>query len=226
MARKLRIIFISLSVLFIGSIFSGAYFTDSESISSNEFQAGQWTSPAVSPTTSPTASPTVTPTSGEIIITEFIANPEEALDSKGEWFEIYNATSSTIDLYGWRYRQNDGADLTEITTHLMISSGEYMVFGKNADTSENGGVVLDYTMASNFNLNNNIDTIIIEKPDGVGGYITVDSINYDSSGFDIDSGISNILLDVTSDNSNPTNWGQSTIPFGDGDLGTPGGNNV
>ena len=226
MAERLRIIFISLSILFIGSIFSGAYFTDSESISSNLFSAGQWASPVTSPTVSPTTSPTVTPTSGEIIITEFMANPDAVNDEKGEWLEVYNASASTVNFNGWRYRDSGIGNWGYIGINVTVDPGNYFIFGKSLDQSENGGVPVDYRVVSSMTLNNNGDSIILEKPDGLGGYITVDEVVYDNSTYTLSDGIANMLKDLSYDNSQSINWGQSTIPYGDGDLGTPGGPNV
>lgn len=223
MAKKLRIIFISLSVIFIGSVFSGAYFTDSESISSNEFQTGVWASTTA--TVSSTISPTTDPATEEIIITEFMANPSKVNDSVGEWFEVYNASASTVNFNGWRYRDSGSGNWSYIGIDITVGSGDYFVFGKSSNWYENGGVPVDYRVHSSFNLNNDNDSIVIEKPDGSGGYIIVDQINYDSS-FVLSEGVSNMLKNLSLDNSFGANWQQSTVQYGNGDYGTPGGPNV
>lgn len=37
---------------------------------------------------------------GDLVITEFMSNPEGVSDSQGEWFELYNAGSGPIELNG------------------------------------------------------------------------------------------------------------------------------
>ena len=36
-----------------------------------------------------------------IVITEIMQNPDDVGDNDGEWFEIYNAGTETVDLEGW-----------------------------------------------------------------------------------------------------------------------------
>ena len=97
------------------------------------------------------------------------------------------------------------------------------MLGVNADTSANGGVVLDYQY-SDITLNNTGDTIVITSP-GPSGAI-IDSVSY-VSGFSV-SGASASLdpnaFDAVS-NDNLSNWCPSTSVFGDGDTGTPGAAN-
>jgi len=38
---------------------------------------------------------------GDLVITE-IRGPQDGVDSRGEWFELYNTTADSIDLYGLR----------------------------------------------------------------------------------------------------------------------------
>ena len=38
---------------------------------------------------------------GDLLITEFMADPLNVGDSSGEYFEIYNTTGSPIDINGW-----------------------------------------------------------------------------------------------------------------------------
>ena len=54
--------------------------------------------------------PTVAETNqpGDIIITEFLANPVSGSDDGKEWFEVFNTTGTDIDLTGWTIRDNAG----------------------------------------------------------------------------------------------------------------------
>ncbi|NIW44680.1 MAG: hypothetical protein GWN14_16030, partial [candidate division Zixibacteria bacterium] len=46
---------------------------------------------------------------GDLVITEFMANPAAVLDSDGEYVEFYNNTGSAIDINGFTLR-DDGTN--------------------------------------------------------------------------------------------------------------------
>jgi len=215
MVNKLKTFMPLAAMLFIGVSYSGAYFSDSVSISNNTFSTGDLNPPVVVEV-------------GEIIITEFMANPAAVSDSLGEYFEIYNSSSSDINLKGWRYRDNGIGNWNLISEDLIISAGSYLVFVASDNSLINGGIAGGYKFASSFNITNTKDEILIQKPDGNGGWIEVDRIAYDKNDIDWDivSGISNQLKDLSSDNLDTGSWNLSTTEYGVGDLGTPGGPNV
>lgn len=154
-----------------------------------------------------------------IIITEIMQNPSEVSDSYGEWFEIYNADTGSYDLRDWTVRDN-GSDSHVITGEdpVIIEPGEYFVMGRNGDYSLNGGVEVDYDYSSLI-LGNSDDEIIILNGDG----LEVCRVEYDGGPeFPDPAGASMALLDLESDINVGANWTESTTPYGDGDLGTPG----
>lgn len=154
-----------------------------------------------------------------IIITEIMQNPSEVSDSYGEWFEIYNADTGSYDLRDWTVRDN-GSDSHVITGEdpVIIEPGEYFVMGRNGDYSLNGGVEVDYDYSS-LVLGNSDDEIIILNGDG----LEVCRVEYDGGPeFPDPAGASMALLDLESDINVGANWTESTTPYGDGDLGTPG----
>ena len=54
-----------------------------------------------------TAYITVTdPYAGTLMITEIMQNPICRSDAAGEWFEVYNPTSSPINMNGWKIKDN------------------------------------------------------------------------------------------------------------------------
>ena len=53
---------------------------------------------------------------GTIVINEIMQNPLAVADASGEWFEVYNAAPTPIDINGWTIRDND------IDSHV-ISNG-------------------------------------------------------------------------------------------------------
>jgi len=150
-----------------------------------------------------------------VVISEVMPNPSAASDSYGEWFEIINMDSIPIDLNGWTI-MDEGGDSHVISLSAEIHPGEYMVLGRNSDESVNGGYVSDYTYSS-FALANSDDEIILLDQDEK----MVDAVSYGAT-FPYSSGISMYLIDHTSDNNIDSNWIASSMPYGDGDLGTPG----
>lgn len=166
----------------------------------------------------------VCPGVGSLIISEVMQNSKTVNDPPGEWFEIYNTTNADIDLFGIKFR--DDVTLSEffiVDRSLIIKAKDYAVFAYNGNPNENGGVNADYGYpeAANYTLANSTDGIVIE----CNGVI-IDSIRWDNGAtFPNPNGASMYLLYDkynSVDNDNGANWAVSTIPYGDGDFGTPG----
>ncbi len=155
-----------------------------------------------------------------IVITEIMPNPATVSDTYGEWFEIYNTTDSTIDIDGWSIKdaESDNHTITSVAMSIPVMPGDYFVFGRNADSTLNGGLMADYEY-SGFLLSNNEDEIILL--DGTGAI--VDEVHYTNS-WDFGNGASMEIHDFSEDNNMGENWHQATLSYGDGDLGTPGTN--
>ena len=155
-----------------------------------------------------------------VVINEIMLNPLSVEDELGEWIEIYNNSEEIIDLHNW-YIQDAETDLHIIQESLILSPGDFLVLGINADETVNGGVVVDYQY-SDFYLDNSEDEIMILSPDGV----LMDSLAYDEGLFFPNlEGSAMALLDVNMENSCGFNWRQAASPYGNGDLGSPGQDN-
>ena len=158
------------------------------------------------------------PSTYNIVITEIMVNPAAVSDSYGEWFEIYNNDTISIDLAGWRIADSED-DLHEIQTisiELYINPGDYLVLGRNVDNTVNGGYTADYGYSS-FQLSNSEDEIfLVDNENRI-----VDEIEYNSS-FPYSSGASMYLRNIDYDNNVDTSWAMSDMEYGLGDLGTPG----
>jgi endonuclease/exonuclease/phosphatase family metal-dependent hydrolase len=155
----------------------------------------------------------------QFVISEIMPNPSLVSDSNGEWFEVYNADSVTVDFAGWTIK-DAGTDEHLISTQessLLIDPGEYFVFGRNANPSENGGYEAEYEY-SGIIFGSAEDEIILLDPEGR----EVDKVYY-TNAFPFSSGASMYVQDLSSNNNIASNWAESTTPFGLGDLGTPGG---
>ncbi len=159
----------------------------------------------------------------DIVINEIMQNPAAVSDDKGEWFELYNNDTQTVDINGWIIK-DDGSDYHVIDNGgpLTIDPGDYLVLGINDTMSVNGGVPVDY-MYDHFLLSNGDDEVVLVYSDGV---TEVDRVNYDGGpNFPDPSGKSMELKNPNFDNNDGANWDVSSTPYGDGDLGTPGAKN-
>jgi len=156
------------------------------------------------------------------VITEIMQNPNTIFDSNGEYFEIYNASGTTVDLMNFVIRDND-FDTHTISSSVVIPAGGYVVLARNADDSQNGGLGAAYEY-DNFALGNGSDEVILE----CNGTI-IDAVFYDGGGsFPDPNGASMNLdpntLDATA-NDNGDSWCESTSAYDPNNLGTPGAPN-
>ena len=159
------------------------------------------------------------PRRGELIITEFMANPSAVSDTKGEWFEIYNASSTDLLLNGLII-SDSGSNKHTLTSNedVILPAGQFFLLAKSGDPEENGGLSPDYVY-SNFTLGNSEDEIILSLEDES----ILDEITYNSE-WPIFSGASlelNPSMEDAEINNIPANWHPAVEIYGDGDLGTP-----
>jgi hypothetical protein len=60
----------------------------------------------------------------KIVITEIMANPGAVGDDKGEWFEVYNAGTTTVNLKGWKLKEAPPATAAHtIATDVLVPRG-------------------------------------------------------------------------------------------------------
>ena len=151
------------------------------------------------------------------VINEIMSDPASVSDADGEWFELYNPSNDTLNLNGWTISDRE-SDTHTITSNVSIPPLGYAVFGGNADYNTNGGVNIDYEY-SGISLANGSDELILMLPTGTG----IDSVAWDDGAtFPDPAGASMYLIDPDLDNNIGSNWAESSAPYGDGDLGTPG----
>lgn len=179
----------------------------------------------------PCAATAADPGEGDLVITEFMANPAFLADSVGEYFEIYNASDVDLDLTGLTVA-DEGSDSFSFSADDLngdatgiLEAGGYFVFAKSAEAA--GGNV-DYVYGDSMFLANGDDEIVL-----LLGELTIDRVAYDDGAdpaWTITSGVS---LQVSSffltaaANDSVAAWCNSTATLAgdDTDLGTPGGSN-
>ncbi len=153
----------------------------------------------------------------DIVITEVMQNPAVIGDDVGEWFEVYNGGGTPVDLNGWTV-SDDGTDSFVIGASAIVPAFGYAVLGNSAVTMAGEGVTLVYEFSGMF-IGNSGDELILTNASAV----EIDRIEYDGGPTWPDpTGASMMWDEATADNNVGANWSTSTIPFGSGDLGTPG----
>jgi endonuclease G len=158
---------------------------------------------------------------GDLVINEVLADPSAVLDANGEWFEVHNRGTTTVNLSGWTIASNNDVSHV-VASSVVIPAGGFVVLGRNGTTATNGGVTVNYVYAgaTTLNLGNGTDWLAIRN----GAGATVDSVAWTS----VTAGTSRALIDPASDNVNMNGaaWANSTVTFGAGDRGTPGAANA
>lgn len=170
-----------------------------------------------------------------LMITEVMPDPTKVADTAGEWFEVYNGGTASVNLLGYKIVSAAGLTASEshtIASSVVVAPGEYVVFGNNANTATNGGVPVAYSYGSSITLNNGSSTsanewLALRTPANV----TLDSVAYATrvlpaapGPYTPPAGASRAVIDLTADNTiiSGSNWATSVSTYGLGDKGTPG----
>ena len=101
---------------------------------------------------------------GEVLITEFMADPVDVADSQGEWLELTNFSGEDLDLTGCMLQDDDANSFT-FPDGSLLAAGERMVVAR----SSSGGVSADVVIDAGFTLNNHdlLITPTTDAPDEV-----------------------------------------------------------
>ncbi|MCR9161045.1 MAG: lamin tail domain-containing protein [Nannocystaceae bacterium] len=162
---------------------------------------------------------TVAPSPGDLVITEWIPNPDAVGDTDGEWFEVL--VTADVDLNGLELGddpENPDDTLPSTGDCISVSAGTRVVFARNADAMLNGGV--EDAIEASFSLTNSASTLFV----GHGGAV-LDQISYSASATGSSTAVAPGFEDPAN-NDDEGNHCTSTTPYGDGDNGTPGAENV
>lgn len=149
----------------------------------------------------------------DVVITEFMADPNTLSDTAGEWFELYNPTSTTWDLEGC-VLEDLGIDAHTINAPVVIGPMAHATLARSASP----GFGPDYVYGGTFPLANGGDEIIVTC-----GGIEIAQIVYSST----TPGVSKSLLRSKMDevaNDDDASWCSSQASY-NGDTGTPGAPN-
>jgi len=160
----------------------------------------------------------VAPSMGDLVITEVMANPDAVGDTAGEYFEVKNTSGSAVDLNGMQFGFNEDDSSGALPgggTCLSVDGGAYAVLVRSDVTATNGGLPADGIQLG-MSLGNSTRTLWV-------GY---DEAHWDELTYD--DAIAGVSWSVDPDsetpagNDDPNNICESDMPYGDGDLGSPG----
>lgn len=157
------------------------------------------------------------PAEGGVIFTEIMGNPAGS-DTSEEWFELWNTTGQRVELKGCRI-DNDNLDTVDTDTwpieaSLALEGDARAVLA----TSENGDFWTCYDEPDahftriSFN-NSDHEELALVCPDGLGGEVVVDRIEYDSNFPDDVSLQVPTALASAANNDDTTQW--CSLPAGD-----------
>ena len=154
---------------------------------------------------------------GDLVITEFMADPSQVDDWKGEWIEVYNTTANDLNLNGLVFSGSEDLGFT-VTSDVTILANDYALFSVNSSPGGNAGI---YGVDYEYDYNNlklyNADSLDISY-DGT----TFDSISWDQSyGLNTGEALGTRSLSASA-NDLLTDWCSSSTSYGLGDFGTPG----
>lgn len=163
---------------------------------------------------------------GDLVITEWLTNPGGTIsDANGEWFELFNTTNRPIDLKDWAVRDSAASGLRPlhiIASSVIVPAYGFVVLGNTTNTTNNGGVPVDYAYGSAMAFANSLDGLVLLSPDST----VIDRAYYASAAISAQNGISRELLDVRFDNRSmdSPSWADAltTSVYGPGGRGTPG----
>ena len=162
------------------------------------------------------------PAAPALVITEVMGNPLQVADDAGEWFEVFNPTNETVDLFNWIITSSStaGPELHQIAQHISVGPKGFVVFGNNTNSATNGGVAVAYSYGESITLSNSTTTDFVELKDP--GVRSVDRVEY--NGLLPVAGRARHVLDASFDNLqiNGINWEEAFAPYNDADFGTPG----
>ena len=163
---------------------------------------------------------------GDVVINEFMPDPSCGSDASAEYVELYNTTSSTIDINGWTLSDNtsDSHTFSNSNGTTIIPAGGYLLCAISQNNTYFGFTIgYDY---SSFTLANGDDEIILKE-----GSTEICRVNY-SDGNLFGAGVSlqlpedydySLADDGTIDESE---YEAPNTPFGCGDFGTPNAANI
>ncbi len=151
---------------------------------------------------------------GDLIITEYMANPKAVADTSGEWIEIY--ATREVDLNGVRLTLGSTNTTLSSPNCLTLGASSYAVLARKADSAVNGGLPPVVATFSGSLTNSGGQTIALSREMAeIDAIVTAAAADGASTQLSADK-LDQVLNDDTA------NWCAPTGTYGGGDQGTPG----
>lgn len=172
--------------------------------------------------------PLVVPAAGDLVMTEYMADPSKVGDAAGEWLEIFVKTD--VDLNGVDlFVGTSKTSLAAGATCVRPGAGQYLVVAKGADSGANGGLTTVFatsTFGSGLT-NGGGQTLTLSRTDSATSTTTtIDTIATLASTAGASKQLASDKVDATL-NDTAASWCNTgtTVTYGLGDRGTPGAAN-
>lgn len=94
-------------------------------------------------------------------ISEVMFSPATTVPA-GEWFEVFNASTSSIDIGGWTIDFGGGNTHT-IASSVVVPAGGTIVIGQSTDTLQNDGVTEAYAYGSTLTMDDTMGSISLSN---------------------------------------------------------------
>ena len=160
----------------------------------------------------------VPPGAGDLVITEFHANPAAVDDAAGEWFELRANAPVHLNALELGTVVGEVKSAIEVEECIALGVGDYAILARGDEATVNGG--LPFVSATfEFALANSDSGLFVSY----GGEV-VDQIAWSSTTSGAATSLDGTFTDAT-DNDDEANWCAAVDPYGAGDLGTPGEEN-
>ena len=168
--------------------------------------------------------------SGDLVITEIMADPQNGDDDHCEWVEIYNASGGSVNLFGLKVGDNDSeSKWGSVNSDVIVTDGHYAVINNSNATdraaycpNHASAYAVDGFHGGTFTFSNTGegDPATLVTPSGV--VVDTSALTGGTDTF------SSQVLTAT-DNDNDSEWCEATTPLvenaGTVDYGTPGSAN-
>ncbi len=207
---KLAVLVPGLTSLFLVVAVSGAYFSDIENSMGNVFGAADDF------------------TTGKVVINEVYYDPDEEHMQGGlpensfEWVELYNGSTSVVNLKNWKVTDNSGTERSISTSNRDLNPGEFVVLAKAANTRVLWGIPENKFISIGENIGNGLanggDKVILKDDSGN----LIDQVGYENNHDIWNPAVPNVA-DGHSIERNPAGFDNDLASdFVDKELPTPG----
>lgn len=147
---------------------------------------------------------TVTPlVAGDLVVSEIMMNPATVADTTGEWFEIYNPGTMTVNLSGLTIETGSATDT--IDTDVLVPGSGYALLALSSTTTENDSLPTPDFVYSGLSF----DETSADSLSVIDSGTTIDAVAWDGSTWTVTEGYSWSLDSGTltaTDNDSFTNW--------------------